>query len=79
MWDEVASAVLLEPTIVRHMDRLAMDIDIGHGPNYGATLSWPAGGGPGLGEPDVSVVRAVNVPRLEEIFVEAVRRPPLPR
>ena len=79
MWDEVASAVLLEPTIVRHMDWLAMDIDIGHGPNYGATLSWPAGGGPGLGEPDVSVVRAVNVPRLEEIFVEAVRRPPLPR
>jgi hypothetical protein len=72
----VASAVLLEPSIVRREDRLAMDIDIGHGPNYGATLSWPPGGGPGLGEPDVEVVRAVDIPRLEAMFVEAVRRPP---
>jgi len=77
MWDEVAAAVLIDPSIVRHADRLAVDIEIDHGPNYGATLSWPPGGGPGLGEPDVLVVRAVNVPRLEEMFVAAVRRPPL--
>lgn len=76
MWDEVAAAVLLDPSIARHTDRLAMDIDIGHGPNYGATLSWPAGGGPGLGEPDVEVVRAVDVPRLERMFVDAVRSAP---
>jgi purine nucleosidase len=76
MWDEVASAVLLEPSIVRRSDRLAMDIDIGHGPNYGATLSWPPGGGPGLAEPDADVVRAVDVPRLEALFVDLVRRPP---
>ena len=55
-----------------------MDIDIGHGANYGATLSWPAGGGPGLGEPEVTVVRAVDVPRLEAMFVELVGRPPQP-
>ncbi len=36
--------------------RLAMDVDVDHGANYGATLSWPAGKGPGLGEPDVTVV-----------------------
>jgi inosine-uridine nucleoside N-ribohydrolase len=78
MWDEVASAVFLEPSIVRRADRLAMDIDIGHGANYGATLSWPAGGGPGLGEPEVTVVRAVDVPRLEAMFVELVGRPPQP-
>ncbi len=76
MWDEVASAVLLEPSIVRKADRLAMDIDVDHGPNYGATLSWPAGGGPGLGEPDVSVVRSIDVPRLEAMFVDLVRSPP---
>jgi inosine-uridine nucleoside N-ribohydrolase len=76
MWDEVAAAVLLDPSIARRTDRLAMDIDIGHGANYGATLSWPAGGGPGLGEPDVAVVRAVDVPRLEAMFVDLVRRPP---
>ena len=56
-----------------------MDIDIGHGPNYGATLSWAPGNGPGLGEPQVTVVRAIDIPRLEALFAEAVRRPPLPR
>lgn len=76
MWDEVASAVFLDPSIIRRSDTLAMDIDISHGAGYGSTLSWPAGGGPGLGEPDVTVVRAVDVARLEAVFVDAVRRPP---
>jgi inosine-uridine nucleoside N-ribohydrolase len=78
MWDEVASAVLLDPSIARRTDTLAMDVDIDHGPTYGATLSWPSGGGPGLGEPDVAVVRAVDVTRLEAMFVDLVRRPPQP-
>lgn len=76
MWDEVAAAVWLDPSIVRHADRAAMDIDIDHGPNYGATVSWPAGGGPGLGEPDVSVVRKIKVLELERLFAELVRRGP---
>ncbi len=76
MWDEVASAVFLDPTIVARAQPLAMDVDIGHGAGYGSTLSWPAGGGPGLGEPDVTVVRSVDIPRLEALFVEVVRRPP---
>ena len=79
MWDEVAAAVFLDPTVVRRSDRLAMDVDISHGAGYGATQSWPAGGGPGLGEPDVAVVRSVDVARLEEAFVAAVRRPPRAR
>jgi purine nucleosidase len=79
MWDEVASAVFLDPTIVLHADALAMDIDIGHGATYGSTLSWPARGGPGMGEPDVSVIRAIDIPRLEAMFVQEVRSPPQPR
>jgi inosine-uridine nucleoside N-ribohydrolase len=76
MWDEVASAVFLDRSIIKTSSALAMDVEVGHGPTYGATVSWPAGGGPGLGEPDVSVVRTIDVPRLEAMFVEAVRRPP---
>jgi hypothetical protein len=53
-----------------------MDVDISHEAGYGSTQSWPPGGGPGLGEPDVIVVRSVDVARLEAAFVEAVRRPP---
>lgn len=76
MWDEVAAAVLMDPTIVKRSDRLSMDIDIGHGPNYGATLSWAPGNAPGLGEPEVTVVRSIDIPRLEQMFADEVRRPP---
>ncbi len=69
MWDEVAAAVMLEPDIASSSVRLAVDIEIDHGASYGATLSWPAGAGPGLGEPDVRVVLAVDLPRLETLFV----------
>jgi inosine-uridine nucleoside N-ribohydrolase len=74
LWDETAAAVFLDPTIAKTTTRLAMDTVIDHGPAYGATLSWPAGGGPGLGEPEVLVVRNVAVPRLEAMFVELMTR-----
>ena len=74
LWDETAAAVWLDPTIAQATTRLAMDIEIDHGANYGATLSWPTGGGPGLGEPDVTVVRTVDVPRLEAMFVALLQR-----
>lgn len=69
LWDETAAAVFLDPAIAQATTRLAMDTAVDHGAAYGATLSWPVGGGPGLGEPDVTVVRTVHVPRLEALFV----------
>ncbi len=74
MWDEVAAGVFLDPTLATHTGELAMDIDTSPAANYGATLSWPKGKGPGLGEPDVTVVFAVDVPRLEKLFVETINR-----
>ncbi|MGA2016538.1 MAG: nucleoside hydrolase [Opitutaceae bacterium] len=75
MWDETAAAVWLDPSIVRRSDQLAVDVDIDHGAGYGATLSWLPGFGPGLGEPIVTVVRAIDIPRLERMFVDSMRRP----
>jgi purine nucleosidase len=74
LWDETAAAVWLDPTIAKQTMPLAMDIEIDHGASYGATLSWPTGGGPGLGEAEVTVVRSVHVPRLEALFVELMQR-----
>jgi inosine-uridine nucleoside N-ribohydrolase len=75
MWDETASAVWLDPLIVTSSDRLAVDVDISHGPNYGATISWPPDFAPGLGEPTVTVVRTIDIPKLERMFVHLVRDP----
>jgi inosine-uridine nucleoside N-ribohydrolase len=75
MWDEVAAGVFIDPGLAKHSEKLAMDIDYSHGPNYGATLSWPAGGGPSLGEPDVTVVFAVDVEKLERQFITLISGP----
>ena len=75
LWDETTVACWLQPALIRHTDRLAMDVAIDHGAAYGLTLSWPPGGGPGLGEPDVTVVRAIDIPGLERLFVHLIRQP----
>ncbi len=78
MWDEVAAGIFIDPGLVSHAEKLAMDITIDHGANYGATLSWPEGKGPGLGEPDVTVIFAVDVKKLEKLFIETIGAPALP-
>jgi inosine-uridine nucleoside N-ribohydrolase len=74
LWDEIAAAVLLDPRIATDTAWLALDIATDPGAGYGATLSWPPGGGPGLGEPDVNVVRAIDRVRFEEMFVALMAR-----
>ena len=74
LWDEIAAAVLLDRHVATDTAWLAMDIATDQGAGYGATLSWPPGGGPGIGEPDVNVVRAIDLARFEAMFVELMTR-----
>jgi len=74
LWDETAAAVFLDPTVAKATTKLAMDVTIDHGAGYGAVQSWPSGGGPGLGEREVTVVRSVNVSQLDILFAALMRR-----
>jgi inosine-uridine nucleoside N-ribohydrolase len=74
LWDESGSAVFLDPSVAKTTADLAMDIDIGHGADYGAILSWPVGRGPNLGEPVVTVVRTLDVPKLEALYCDLLNR-----
>jgi len=40
MWDEIAGAALIDPTIITGQKQLYMDIDVDHGASYGKTLFW---------------------------------------
>jgi inosine-uridine nucleoside N-ribohydrolase len=42
MWDEIAGAALIDPSIITGQKQLYMDIDVDHGPSYGKTLFWDA-------------------------------------
>ncbi|MDE1163774.1 MAG: nucleoside hydrolase [Acidobacteriaceae bacterium] len=73
MWDEVTVALWLDPTLSKHTERVSMDFNTeGSSANYGDTLTWRPGKGPGLGEPVVDVVRAVDVARFEKMFAGAM-------
>ena len=70
MWDELTAAVWLDPTLVRRSQKMLEDVATGDGADYGSTLSWPLGRGPGLGERAVEVVQDVDVPRFERLTVK---------
>jgi inosine-uridine nucleoside N-ribohydrolase len=40
MWDEIAGAAMIDPSIITGQKQLYMDIDVDHGAGYGKTLFW---------------------------------------
>lgn len=78
LWDEIAVAVWLDPSLITRADTLSIDFDTDSGAGYGNTLSWPAGKGPGLGERPQTVVREIDVPRFERLFAELMKGPTPP-
>jgi purine nucleosidase len=75
MWDELAVAVWLDPSIVTRSTTLLVDVDTSFSAGYGNTLSWSVGAGPGLGEREVLVVQDVDVPKFEHLTLDLLSRP----
>jgi purine nucleosidase len=75
MWDELAVAVWLDPSIVTHSTERLVDIDTSFTAGYGNTLSWSPGAGPGLGERPVTVIQDVDVPKFERMTLDLLSRP----
>jgi purine nucleosidase len=75
LWDELAAAAWLDPSIITKEQQLYMDIDISHGPGYGNTLVWVPGNQPGLGERLVHVQTDLNVEKLNRIVINRLSRP----
>ena len=74
LWDEIAVAVWLRPSLITRSDELDVDVDHSFTSGYGNTLSWPPGRGPGLGEQRNLVVREVDVPGMEQLMIELLNR-----
>ena len=75
MWDELAVAVWLDPSLVTRRETLLVDFDTSFTAGYGDTLSWAAHEGPGLGERPVEVVMDVDVPRFERYALSLLTAP----
>jgi purine nucleosidase len=74
MWDELAVAVWIDPSLVTRSSTLLVDVDTSFTASYGDTLSWSLNDGPQLGERPVTVIQAVDVPRFERLSIELLSR-----
>jgi len=75
MWDDIAAAIWLDPSLATTTRTVAVDVDLDRGANYGATLSWTPENQPHLGEPTVTAVLAVDAPKIRKLLLEDISRP----
>jgi len=76
LWDELAAAAWIDPSIITHEEKLYMDIDISHGAGYGNTLVWAEGDQPGLGEQLVHMQTDLDLEKFYKMLIGLFSRPP---
>jgi purine nucleosidase len=75
MWDELAAAAWIDPSLITKRDMLYMAVDIDHGAAYGNTLSWSANDKPKLPVRQVQVLVDLDNDRFNRLFVDLMRAP----
>jgi inosine-uridine nucleoside N-ribohydrolase len=74
MWDEIAAACWIDPTLVTAAEEYFLDVSLDRGAGYGDTLSWPAGVQPGWGERTARVETVVDRTRFYRMFIELLSK-----
>jgi purine nucleosidase len=75
MWDEIAGAALIDPSIITGQKQLYMDIDIDHGASYGKTLFWDASAQVPPYERLATVQFDIDAEKFYKIFIDLMTRP----
>ena len=76
MWDEIAGAALIDPSIITGQKQLYMDIDLDHGAGYGRTLFWDASAKVPPYERLATVQFEIDAEKFYKLYVELMTRPP---
>jgi purine nucleosidase len=75
LWDELAAAAWLDPSIVKRERYVYMDVNTVHGPGYGDTLIWNEKDKPVLHLQQVHAQVDVDFPKLERALHDLLSRP----
>ncbi|HVO62536.1 MAG TPA: nucleoside hydrolase [Terriglobales bacterium] len=70
LWDELASAAWLDPSIITKTETRLMDIDLSHGPNYGNTLTWSNEDKPAIQLQPVQIQVDLDTAKFYKMFVD---------
>jgi purine nucleosidase len=74
LWDELAAAAWLDPSIITQWEKLYMDVDVDHGASYGDTLAWAPGRQPGMGEQLVEVQKDLDKEKFYKELADLLSR-----
>jgi inosine-uridine nucleoside N-ribohydrolase len=69
MWDELAAAAWLDPSVITKQEIRYLSVNIGHGAGYGDTLSWTEHDKPKYAAQPVTVQVDLNKEKFYEMFV----------
>jgi len=75
MWDELAAAAWIDPTLITKKEMRYMGVDIDHGAGYGNTLTWVEKDNPKLGARPVEIQMDLDLARFDKMFVELMKAP----
>ena len=74
LWDEMATALAVDPSLITKSVDAYMDVDISDGPDYGRAHVWPAALVPkGMGLRPVAIVQEIDKQRFLDTFLEQAR------
>ncbi|HEV2732078.1 MAG TPA: nucleoside hydrolase [Terriglobales bacterium] len=75
LWDELAAAAWLDPTLITKKETRFMDVAIDHGAGYGDTLTWTERDKPKLEVGQVEIQDDLDVERFYKMFVDLLTAP----
>jgi inosine-uridine nucleoside N-ribohydrolase len=75
MWDELAAAAWIDPTIITKRETRAMSVDLGKGATYGNTLTWPEKGRPATSGPPVEIQMDLDKEKFYRMFMDLMKAP----
>jgi len=79
MWDELAAAAWIDPTLITRRETRFMEVDLDRGAGYGSTLTWTEKDRPKLAGPPVEIQMDLDLEKFYQMFVGLMSAPtPLP-
>lgn len=75
LWDELAAAAWLDPSIITKTETRFTDVDLDRGANYGDTLTWTERDKPKIELQPVEVQVDLNTDRFYKMFVDLLTAP----
>jgi purine nucleosidase len=75
MWDELAAAAWLNPSLITKSEVRYMSVDIDHGAGYGNTLSWSKSDFPKMTAQPVEIQTDLDLEKFYRMFVSLMTAP----